>query len=80
MSPMVTGTPSAPGLARSCSTMCGDSSMPVDRDPPGAQRQRDPAGADGELERRARRRASSASRSTIGSSTAGSNIAAEVAS
>ena len=29
MSPIVTSTPSAPGLARSCSTMCGDSSMPV---------------------------------------------------
>ena len=74
MSPMVTGTASAPGLARSCAAMCGDSSRPCTAIPralsgsatrpvPTANSSAGPP------------RASSASRSTIGSSTDGSNLA-----
>ena len=59
-----------PGLARSCSAMCGDSSMPVHRHAPGVQRQGDAAGADRELQRGAAAgelgQASTAGSSTVG--------------
>ena len=51
MSPMVTGTAPAPGLASSRSAMGRDSSSPWTGNPPRAQRQGHPSGADGEFQR-----------------------------
>ena len=79
MSPMVTAMPSAPGLARSWSTIGGDSSMPVTGTPRacnGTATRPVPIASSSA----APPAASSASRSTIGSRTAGSNIGADVRS
>src|SRR3954471_7092030 len=57
MSPIVTGSSAPPGLARSCSTIAADRSMPVTgppraaRHPGGRERQPDAPSADRQFER-----------------------------
>lgn len=79
MSPIVTGTASAPGLASSFSAMCGDSSNPhteIPRPLSGSATRPVPTANS----RAGPPCANSASRSTVGLSTGGSNIAEYVLS